>query len=179
MEVAGLQVEDPVGGLQLDAMDVRREGLRAEVEIPIPGLRLATAALVLAGEVATQGMFVEADDAWYETGAGGKPRVGENFRGLGHGDDPLDRHGPQVDDRQDAILRLAGSMAWFDVVVVFDHVGAFAHQREVGIVRTFDLRGADLDHPGHHLVAGLLGVPAVFQDGSREGNGGRQRHQGR
>ena len=53
-------------------------------------------------------------------------------------------------------------MAWFDVVVMFDHVGAFAYQREVGIVRTFDLRGADLDHPRHHLIAGLLGVPAVF-----------------
>jgi hypothetical protein len=131
-------------------------------EIPIPGLRLATAALVFAGEVATQGMFVEADDAGDEAGAGGKPRVGEGFGGLGHRDDPLDRHRPQVDDRQDAILGLTGAMAWFDVVVVFDHVGAFAHQGKVGIVRAFDLCGADLDHPRHHLIAGLLGIPAVF-----------------
>ena len=107
-------------------------------------------------------MFVEADDAGYEAGAGGKPRVTENFRGLGHRNDSLHLHRLQVDDRQDAILRLTRAMAWFDVVVMFDHVGAFAHQREVGIVRTFDLRGADLDHPRHHLIAGLLGVPAVF-----------------
>ena len=162
VEVPRLHVEHAGGGLQHRLVDAVREGLRAKVEVAIPGHRLLLGRL--AAEVAPQRVLVLADDAGHEHLGVRQRDVRERLARLRQQVRLLHLERLQVHHRKHAVHRLPHAVAGRDIIVVLHDIRPVADADELRVVGSLHLRRRHADEPGEHLVGRRLGIPACRQE---------------